>query len=405
MTRAQILPWHHDEQAWSGRVEDDALLRGRGRYTDDVVAAGAAAGVFVRSPHAHAVIREVDCAEASKMPGVIAVITAGDFAAANLGSVTTAIPLPGRNGMKPITPFRPALATGRALHVGQPVALVVAETGAAAQDAADRVAVDYEPLPAVVDPHRAAAGRQIWPEAPGNLAFDWTAPADPSGDNRREIEKIFATAAHVARSRLVNQRIAVVSMEPRGVTASYDAATGAFTLRCGTQGVAGVRGQLCGALRLPPDKVRVLTDDVGGGFGMKASSYPEYVALLCAAKLVRRPIHWVSSRGEAFVSDNQARDLFWDTELALDRDGRFLALRVTGLAGVGAFLTGVALFCPTIHISGCLPGMYAIPRMVIDVQAMFTNTVPTGPYRGAGRPEANYLLERVRGRGGAGVRP
>ena len=309
--------------------------------------------------------------------------------------------------MRPITPFRPALATERALHVGQPVALVVAETGAAAQDAADRVAVDYEPLPAVVDPHRAAAGRADLARGAGQSRVRLVRAGRPVRETIAARSKIFATAAHVARSRLVNQRIAVVSMEPRGVTASYHVATGAFTLRCGTQGVAGVRGQLCGALRLPPDKVRVLTDDVGGGFGMKASSYPEYVALLCAAKLVRRPIHWVSSRGEAFVSDNQARDLFWDTELALDRDGRFLALRVTGLAGVGAFLTGVALFCPTIHISGCLPGMYAIPRMVIDVEAMFTNTVPTGPYRGAGRPEANYLLEEswTRRRGCAALIP
>jgi aerobic carbon-monoxide dehydrogenase large subunit len=385
-------------RGWSGRVEDEALLRGAGRYTDDLHAGDAAVGVFVRSPHAHARISKIDFAAAREQPGVVAVLTSHDLAGANLASVTGAVPLPGRNGSKPITPLRPALAGDRVVHVGQPVALVIAETAAAAQDAADQVMVEYDPLPAVADAHQAASGSQIWLEAPGNLAFDWTAPADPAGDNRREIDRLFAVAAeagHVARASLVNQRIAAVSMEPRCATASHDAASDRYTLRCGTQGVAGVRGQLCGAMRITPDKLRVLTDDVGGGFGMKASSYPEYVALLCAAKLVERPVHWVSTRSEAFVSDNQARDSYWDVELALDRRGKFLALRVKGLAGMGAFLTGVALFCPTIHISGCLPGMYDIPRMVIDTRAMFTNAVPTGPYRGAGRPEANYLLERV----------
>jgi aerobic carbon-monoxide dehydrogenase large subunit len=384
----------HGEPGFA-RVEDDALLRGRGRFGDDVHPDHVTAGVFVRSPHAHAVIRGIDTAAAAKLPGVLAVVTAHDLAAANLATVTGAVPLPGRNGAKPITPMRPALAGERVVHVGQPVALVVAATAAVAQDAADQVVVDYESLPSVVDAHQAVTGAQIWPEAPGNLAFDWTGPADPDGVRRREIDEAFAGAAHVARVELVNQRIAVASMEPRTATASFDAASGRFTLRCGTQGVAGVRGQLCGAMRLTPDRLRILTDDVGGGFGMKASSYPEYVALLCAAKQVGRPIHWVSTRSEAFISDNQARDSYWDVELALDSRGKFLAIRVKGLAGMGAFLTGVALFCPTIHISGCLPGMYDIPRMVIDTRAMFTNTVPTGPYRGAGRPEANYLLERV----------
>jgi aerobic carbon-monoxide dehydrogenase large subunit len=390
---------HPDEAALGGprfsRVEDDALLRGRGRFGDDVHSDQVVSGVFVRSPHAHAVIRSIDAAAAAKLPGVLAVVTAHDLAAANLATVTGSVPLPGRNGSKPITPMRPALAGDRVVHVGQPVALVVAANAAAAQDAADQVVVDYEPLPSVVDAHQAVTGAQIWPEAPGNLAFDWTGPADPDGARRREIDEVFAGAAHVARVELVNQRIAVASMEPRTATASFDAGSERFTLRCGTQGVAGVRGQLCGAMRLTPDRLRVLTDDVGGGFGMKASSYPEYVALLCAAKQVGRPIHWVSTRSEAFISDNQARDSYWDVELALDARGKFLAIRVKGLAGMGAFLTGVALFCPTIHISGCLPGMYDIPRMVIDTRAMFTNTVPTGPYRGAGRPEANYLLERV----------
>jgi len=378
---------------WSGRVEDEALLRGAGRYTDDVAASGAAAGVFVRSPHAHARISTIDIPPASKLSGVLAVMTAHDLAGEKLGSVTGAVPLPGRNGSKPIVPMRPPLAGDRVVHVGEPVALVVATTRAIAEDAADQVLVAYEPLPAVVDARHAATGPQIWPQAPGNLAFDWTTESDAR--KRREIDGIFAGAAHVARVALVNQRIAAVAMEPRGATASHDEKSGRFTLRCGSQGVAGIRGQLCGAMGLPPDRLRVLTGDVGGAFGMKASNYPEYVALLYAARRVGRPVHWVSTRAEAFVSDNQGRDSFWDVELALDRRGKFLALRVTGLAGMGAYLTGVALFCPTIHISACLPGMYDIPRITVDTRAMFTNTVPTGPYRGAGRPEANYLLERV----------
>ncbi|MBV9971022.1 MAG: xanthine dehydrogenase family protein molybdopterin-binding subunit, partial [Xanthobacteraceae bacterium] len=234
---------------WRGRVEDDALLRGRGRFGDDVHPDRIACAVFVRSPHAHAKIRSIDRAAAAKLPGIVAVLTADDLAADDLGTVTAALPLVGRDGTKPITPFRPALAGERVVHVGQPVAVVVAETIGAAQEAADRVVVDYEALPAVVDAHDAASGLQIWPEAPDNVAFNWTAPPDPEDANRHAVEAIFASAARIARVSLVNQRIAVVSMEPRTATASFDANSERYTLRCGTQGVANVRGQLCAALR------------------------------------------------------------------------------------------------------------------------------------------------------------
>jgi carbon-monoxide dehydrogenase large subunit len=193
----------------------------------------------------------------------------------------------------------------------------------------------------------------------------------------------------------MNQRLIVAAMEPRTATASYDPANDLYTLRCGSQGVAQVRNQVMGSLRVKPDKLRVLTDDVGGGFGMKASSYPEYVALLCAARKVGRPVHWTASRAESFLSDNQGRDSYWKVELALDRHGRFLALRVDGTANVGAFVTSVAHFCSTTHISGCLPSVYDIPKMYIHTRCVLTNTLPIGAYRGAGRPEANYLLERV----------
>ena len=381
---------------WEGRVEDDALIRGRGRYGDDVMPSGTAAAVFVRSPHAHARITSIDTTEAAGMPGVVAVLTAKSLEGANLNTVTAGVPFPGKNGTMPVSPKRPALAGDRVLHVGQPIALVIAETEIQAQDAAERVAVEYDTLDVAIDTRKAASGQpQLWPDAPGNTALDWSAPADPEGAKRKAVDDAFKAAARIARISLLNQRIAAVSMEPRNATASYDAASDSYTLRCGTQGVNGIRMQTVGAMKLTPDKLRVLTDDVGGGFGMKASGYPEYVALLCAARIVGRPLHWSSTRSESFVSDNQARDQWWDAELAIDKDGKFLALRVNGLANMGAYLTGVGLFCNTTHVSGCLPTVYDIPKIVMDSRGVFTNEVPVGPYRGAGRPEANYLMERL----------
>ena len=384
------------DAGWAGRIEDAALLKGQGRYHDDVKPAGALAGVFVRSPHAHARIVSIDTTEAASMPGVKAVIPGKSLDGAGLGTATAAVPLPGRTGQLPVTPYRPALASERVMHVGEAVALVVAESEIEAQDAAEKVVVEYETLEAAIDTRKAASGSpQLWPNAPGNVALDWTAPADPTGERRKANEAAFKAAAHVVRLSFTNQRIAVASMEPRGATASYDAASDSYTLRAGTQGVAGIRHQVGMAMKIADARLRVLTDDVGGGFGMKASGYPEYPALLHAARLVGRPVHWMSTRSEAFVSDNQARDQLWDVELALDRAGKFLALRIGCIANMGAYLTGVGLFCCTTHISGCLPTVYDIPNIVIDSRGVFTNEVPIGPYRGAGRPEANYLMERI----------
>jgi CO/xanthine dehydrogenase Mo-binding subunit len=200
----------------------------------------------------------------------------------------------------------------------------------------------------------------LWPNLPSNLGFDWSAPADADGRIASEIERAFASAAHIARVELFNQRLAPASMEPRVATASYDAASGSYTMHCATQGASQVRTQVIGAMKLKPEELRVLTEDVGGGFGMKASGYPEYVALLHAARTVARPVHWASTRAEAFMSDNQARDLFSTVELALDGKGRFLALRVNCIANVGAYMTLVAHFCSTLHISGCLPTVYVV---------------------------------------------
>jgi len=384
-------------EAWTGRVEDDALLRGQGRFGDDVKPDGALAAAFVRSPHGFAKIDRIDTAEAKTMKGVVAVLTAADLEAAHYHSISHGHDIPGRGGKMPFSPHRPSLASERVMHVGEPVAIVVAQSAAAAQDAADKIVVDYTPLDAVTDVRDAIkpGAPQLWPEAPGNIGFDWTAPADPEGKKNAALEKAFAEAAHVVKVELVNQRLVVASLEPRTATASYDAASNRYTLRCGSQAVAAVRGQVAGAMNVKPDEVRILTDDLGGAFGMKGWCYPEYIPMLHAARALKKPIHWVSTRSEAFVTDNQGRDSFWTVELALSKRGNFLGLRVNCVGNLGAYFTGVAHFVFTTHVSGCLPTVYDIPHAQVNTRCVFTNTLPTGPYRGAGRPEASYLLERV----------
>ncbi len=382
-----------DRERWRGRIEDEALLRGRGRFAADARDPDQAYACFVRSPHAFARIRGVDIGEAQRAPGVLAVLTAADMA--GVGSISRAVPQKGRDGAPLKVPHRPALAGERALHAGEPVALVVAETSVAAQDAAELVDVAYDELSPAVDLRAAAAADapQLHPEAPSNVAIDWALGGEP--ETQRALDEAFRNATHVARVSLVNQRIVVASMEPRGATATYDAASDSYVLRCGSQGVTMLRDQLVGVLGFERERLRVVTDDVGGGFGMKAPAYPEYAALLVAAKRVGRPVHWMSTRSEAFVTDQQARDTITDAELALDAEGRFLALRVTVLAAMGAYITSHGAFIATSNFARCLSSVYRIPRIAAGIRCIFTNTVPTGPYRGAGRPEANYAIERV----------
>ncbi|HZL39080.1 MAG TPA: xanthine dehydrogenase family protein molybdopterin-binding subunit [Pseudolabrys sp.] len=382
---------------WTGRIEDDALLRGAGRFGDDVKPEGALAAYFVRSPHAFASIGHIDIAAAKSAPGVVAVLTAADLAEAHYHTISHPHPMPGRGGKVAVAPHRPSLAEKRVLHVGEPIALVVAVNAQAAQDAGEKIVVDYRPLTPVIDVRAAIApgAPQLWPEAPGNIGFDWAAPADPDGKKQAALERAFKDASHVARVELVNQRLVVASLEPRTATARYDAGKNQYTLRCGTQGVAAVRGQIAGAMGIKPEELRILTEDLGGGFGMKAWCYPEYIPILHAARVLNRTIHWASTRSEAFVSDNQGRDSVWSAELALNKRGRFLALRVHCLGNVGAYFTGVAHFVFTTHVSGCLPTVYDIPLAQVNSRCVLTNTLPTGPYRGAGRPEASYLLERL----------
>ncbi len=378
------------------RIEDRPLLRGEGRFVDDVKIDGQAVGVFVRSVHAHARILAVSFEETRAQPGVLGVLTATDMAAGGVGNVSQTRPLTGRDGRPLFVPHRPALAGERVVHVGEPVALVVAETLGAARDAADRVVIDYEPLPTVSQAFDALApgAPEVWPQAPGNLALDWVSPASESAAGV-EVDRIIAGARHVVHVHAVNQRIAGVPLETRGATAVFDATRGHFTLHAPSQGAAVLKAQLCTILGLDAEHLRVLSGDVGGGFGLKTPAYPEYAALLVAARQLGRPVHWMATRSEAFLCDHQCRDQVAEATLALDEDGRFLALRVDAVANLGAYVSAAGAGIATGNFANCFPGMYDIRHLAIGVRLAFTNTVPTGPYRGAGRPEANYVMERV----------
>jgi len=391
----QVTDQH--DHPFEPRVEDAALVQGLGRFVEDAPQENQAHGVFVRSPHAHANITSIETGAARAMPGVLAVLTRRELDAAGVGSTSVHPPLAGRNGTKLIVPFRPALARDRVRHVGQPVALVVAESVALALDAAERVAVEYQEIAAVADVRAALApdAPQLFAEAPGNVAIDWPGPVPDDGSNARAIAQIFAAAAHVARVSVVNQRLVGNPMEPRGATARYDAAADHYTLRACSQGAGPQRDQLIAVMGWSREKLRVVTEDVGGAFGLKTPAYPEYPSLLVAAKLTGRPVAWMATRSESFLSDQQARDTVTQGELALDAKGKFLALRVKHVANMGAFIGVPGAHIQTNNFARCFPGMYAIPRIQVEARCVFTNTVPTGPYRGAGRPEANYLLERL----------
>jgi len=378
------------------RVEDDALVRGAGHFMDDARPPNQAYAAFVRSPHARARILSVSPEEARKAKGVLAVLTAEDMKAAGIGSVSRHPPVVGRGGTKMAMPFRPSLAGDKVMYAGEAVAMVVAETLAAAQDAVELVRVDYEELPAAIELADAskAGAPQLFPEAPGNVIVDWPGPV-PSEDNEREVEKIIAEAPHVARVTVANQRLVVASMETRGATGEYSAETDSYTLHACSQSADSMRAQGAAIMGVPNEKLRVLTEDVGGAFGMKTPFYPEYPALLIAARKLSRPVHWQSSRAEAFVTDTQARDTITHAELALDDNGKFLALRVRHLCNQGAYVSTAGVGINTNNFARCLPGMYRIPKIDVGVICYFTNKVPIGPYRGAGRPEANYALERV----------
>ena len=374
------------------RNEDPILLQGRGRYTDDLALPGQLWAVMVRSPYAHGVIRGIDAAEARQVPGVVGVYTGADLEGHGYGFMKCALPLKNKDG-SPLTNIeRPSLATDKVRFVGDPVAFVVAETRAAARDGAEAVLLDIDPLPAVTEASAGAApgAPLLYDHVPGNVVLDFQ-----YGDAAK-VEAAFAGAAHVTKLEIRNNRVVVCAMEPRSAIGEYDAATGRYTLHVGSQGVFGLRAQMANdILKVPVDKVRILTGNVGGSFGMKASAYPEYLCLLHAAKLLGRPVKWTDDRSGAFLSDQHGRDHEVTAELALDTEGRALAVRLTSHANMGAYLATVAPLMGTGNFVKNVQSNYATPLMLVSTKCVVTNTTPVSAYRGAGRPEGNYFFERL----------
>jgi carbon-monoxide dehydrogenase large subunit len=372
------------------RSEDPKLLRGEGRYTDDINLPNQAWAVMVRSRIAHGILKRIDTSAARAMPGVLAVLTHADLDAAGFGPLKCALNIPDRHGKPMKTPPRPSLAKGKVRFVGEPVACVVAQTRDQAKDAAEAVELDIEELPAVTNPADALkpGAAQLHDDAPGNLVLDFH-----YGDTEA-VNKAFAEAAHVTRLEIVSNRVVVNAMEPRSAIGEYDAKAERWILRVGCQGVMGMRAALArDVLNVTPDKVRVLTGNVGGSFGMKAQPYPEYGPLLLASKLLGRPVKWTDDRTESFLSDHHGRDHQRLAELALDKDGNFLAVRLTGTGNAGAYINPPLQ--PTTNAVKNLIDVYRTPAMEVNTKVAFTNTTPIGAYRGAGRPEANYFMERL----------
>ena len=374
------------------RVEDARLLLGHGRYTDDIALANEAVGIVLRSPHAAARIISVDIAAAKGMPGVLGVFTAAELEADGIGGIPCVIPLNNSDGSGRAEVPHPVLASGAVRHVGDPVAFIVAETAQAARDAAEAVTIDYDLLPSITDLGAAMEDGEalVWPGVAKNVCFDWE-----TGDKART-DALFAQAAHVTRLTVVNNRIVVNSMEARAAIAEFDAGSGRWTLSTNTQGGWGIKGMLADAVfKVPQDRFRVVTPDVGGGFGMKLFLYAEHALVCYAARKLGRPVKWTSDRSEAFLSDTHGRDNITLGEMALDKDHRFLALRTRNVANMGAYLSNYAPFIPTGAGTKVLASVYGFQAIHAHVLGVFTNTVPVDAYRGAGRPESNYLVERL----------
>ncbi len=373
------------------RTEDARLLRGLGRYTDDIDLPGQAYGAVLRSPHAHADIGAIDAGPARRAPGVLCVLTAADDDIASLGAIPFN-PIDNRDGTPMARIPRPVLAGARVRHVGEPVAFVVAESAAAARDACELVAVDWQPLAAVVGAARAIApgAVQLWPQAPGNLVLDWEI-----GD-AAAVRAAFAGAAHIVELTVANNRVAAAPLEPRAAVAAWDAGAARFTLHVSSQGPLKLARPLAdGVLKLPQGALRVLTGDVGGAFGMKNFLFHEYVLALVAARRLHRPVKWTAERGESFVSDLQGRDRAMTGRMAFANDGRILALDVDVLADFGAYVSQFMPFVATRAATAIQSMCYDIPALYTRVRGVVTNTLPIDAYRGAGRPETAFLVERL----------
>jgi carbon-monoxide dehydrogenase large subunit len=373
------------------RVEDQRFVTGTGRYTDDVSLARQAYAAILRSPHAHARIVKIDTGAAARVPGVLGVFTHQDMAQAGFGGIPCAAPVPNKDGSAMKLPPRASLADGVVRHVGDSVAFVVAETLGQARDALALIDIDYDVLPSATDPATAMAPNQprVWDDIANNLSLDWQA-----GDEAAT-EAGLKRAAQVVELELVNNRLVVNSMEPRGALGVWEAGEDRYTLYSSTQGSHFVRQMLAVQMGIPENRIRVITPDVGGGFGMKLFLYPEHGMVLFAAKQVGRPVKWTGERSEAFLTDTHGRDNISKIRLGLDADGKFLALRVDTIANMGAYLSNYAPFIPTFAGTAMLAGLYTTPAIYTSVKAVYTHTVPIDAYRGAGRPEAAYVVERI----------
>ncbi len=374
-----------------GRLEDDRMLTGRGKYVSDWNLPRQAYGHFVRSDRPHAKILAVDAGEALNHPGVVAVITGAELAQAGLKPIPAAAPFKWKDGSEQRQAQRPCLAHGVVRHVGEPLALVVAESAAQAHDAAEALVIEYEDLPAVVTPEQAmAAGApQLHPGAPGNLVLDFV------GGDEAATNAAFASAAKVVKLTAYHSRVIGNPMEPRAAMGSYDAAKDLYLLHATTQGVGPMRGQLSAVLGVPPEKIRVVAEEVGGGFGVRFNAYPEHGALLYAAKKLGRPVKWVGTRSEVFLGDEQARDIVHTGEMALDANGRILGMRFDYLSNMGAYVAFTGAVVNTLGLVNVNCGVYDVQAVHVRGRLVLTNTIPTAAYRGAGRPVASYSLERL----------
>jgi aerobic carbon-monoxide dehydrogenase large subunit len=374
------------------RKEDHRFITGAGHYTDDINRPGQVFAYFIRSPHAHAAIKSIDAKAAAGMPGVLAVLTGRELAADKIGNLICGWMIHSKDGSPMKMAAHPALANGKACHVGDPVAVVIGETLAQARDAAEKVKIEYAVLPAVADP--AAAQKKDAPQiheiAPGNTIYQW------SLGEAGAVEAAFRSAKHVTKLDIVNNRLVPNAIEPRAAIGEYDTGAGTFTLWNTTQNPHVARLVIAAFVGMAPEhKLRVIAPDVGGGFGSKIFIYPEEVVALWASKRVGRPVKWVADRSEAFLADAHGRDHVTHAEMAFDGDGKILALRAKTIANLGAYMSTFSSSVPTYLYATLLSGQYEIPQIYCEVDAVYTNTVPVDAYRGAGRPEATFVVERL----------
>ncbi|HKH69343.1 MAG TPA: xanthine dehydrogenase family protein molybdopterin-binding subunit, partial [Reyranella sp.] len=374
------------------RKEDHRFLTGTGRYVDDLPLARATYAQFVRSPHAHAKIKSIDTSAAKAMAGVVAIFTGKDVADAKVGGLICGWVVKDKHGEPHKAPPHPVMAVDTVRYVGDTVAMVVANSHDEAKDAAEAIKIDYDVKAANVDLARALdkGAPEVHPEAPGNLIYDWEIGV------KADVDAAFAKAAHVTKIDIVNNRLIPNAMEPRAAAADYDKGTGNYTLWSTSQNPHVLRLILSAfVLGIPEHKLRVIAPDVGGGFGSKIFCYADETMVCWAASRVGRPIKWTAERSESFLTDAHGRDHVSTAELAMDAQGNFLALRVKTIANMGAYLSTFASAVPTILYATLLAGQYKTPAIYAEVKAVFTNTAPVDAYRGAGRPEATYLLERT----------